>query len=411
MKDHTLEQLLIAARPTSMTPSDFVQTTMQAVKSSQNSEIISGVMRRMDEPQKKGWSFMKKLQTLPLGALVLLALGGALLLGGAGYALYQTFWKPVTVETGQQSVTGDGTQQTELVVRDCAARTSAQDLTVAETPRGTTIAPEEIRKYVIADCEIAAVTKYINDTVGKDSFAAIQVTDLVVATEELLSRDTFRYSNEGALVYAVTDDTLYIKADGMSVPLGEFPRDTLVVPVLTREGIDADTQTPESAKVHAFVELTQDRKYYEQYGESFYTRVACENNVEATCLDPNQVNWVPRYVAGGADVGPDSSRGAAPQIQPDTIVALYEGRITEISGKRVTIFTTDSREIVLDLPFVDDAFTSTESDPYAMAVGDLLQVRAINGDEANVFGVDRVVGINLVLAPISALDSTKSAKF
>lgn len=389
MKKYTIEQALIAARPTATPPSDFVQATMQAVKSSKNPEIISGVMRRMGEPETKGWSFMKKLQTLPLVALVLLALGGAVLLGGATYAAYKFLWEPLRVT--QSSVTTDGDEnRVAFDLSGCVGyqgTPEAQAMVKSKIDDG--VSTEEAEKYVGAYCERNVIHQYGYSLVNAN-------TDMEKSESEiLLDYEPMAFGN----VSSLTDGaTRYIVA-GMESTVDEFDDSDLIFRIMKTDYQPSDNgEGPyENATLLAVVKASYETKYYDpnqamEVGVVHYT--PCLNNVEELCI--NGPGGLPVYRALPDTAGPDYPLTPAEQRLIDAIqkgqLTRFEGDIVDISGDTFTIKTTTGRLMTVQLPSgTVEKVTEVYKDlDRKFEVGGKLHLSTISTDRENIKPQDLV---------------------
>ncbi len=390
MKHPTIEQLLLSCIDESLHDKAYVEKVMNALPP--KPEIFSTQFRiEDDQPLKKG-SFMSKLRSLPLAAIILLALG-VLLAGGGAYAAVKLFWAAPEVKITEQTKTIDGRQQTKVQLAYCSD-VRLNDKFIAETSRRREVAKEEVIKYIVAQCETAALESYFTgvESTIKDPNTHVQNdTPIKLSLLDLKNANSIKT----ATGLNVTIDTLtqFVSKDGSNIDRSDITSGGMIGFIVERNDVNG------SVRAHTVVLLSQDAKYYDQYGRTFYIRQACEGNASSeTCLGGNgafDLNWLPVYSDGYDTGGPD-----APSAPDYGALAMYEGVITQINDKKVSLITASGRALILDLPFADEVVSPTSELPESLKVGDTIQFRATRNDSATVFTKENVMGVIVIFEPL-----------
>jgi hypothetical protein len=392
----TIDQRLIAASPNRESINrEFVEGVMHRISRTDDTVIISSVFRNTHEQQsRKGGLFMRKIQALPVAVVIVGSLLALTLLGGITYAAISYFWNKPTVNVGEFQKTSDGRSQAVVALKNCQETRSGDEF-IAEYSKKRSISKQDVTKYTTAQCELAMLESYEQVLQSKvaDNNTHIQVEAPSMIPTQVLARGDSITSRTG-LVISIDATTQFVNKEGMNVERRAIDGATPIAIFVERE------DTRGTVRAHTIAALSEDLKYYQQYGQEFYVRKSCEGNLASeTCLGGKgelSLNWLPVYEGGYGVGNPD-----APQIKESDTYAQYEGVITAIDEKanKVDVLTSSGRAITLQLPFHDEVLAANSTLPEALKVSDTIQFRARRDDTAKVFTQDTVLGVIVIFEP------------
>lgn len=390
MKDSRLNALLAASRPnTHVIRNLFTDTVMQKIDSS---EILSSYVRRMNVNKKE--TFIMKLRHLPKLAILAIAIGAVVVLGGTTYALYKTLWEHPSVTVEEPTKNQFGRTQVLASFENCANQSAA---TTFEIKAGSTLDPSEIGKILQARCELEALREWAGTNKSPNSPSVEQrqtegtYTQTMRMTSPVASKVVSISPTSLSLIgdeyntpkdpLVMTDKTEYI-VDGHESTIDQIqPGDTvLYVNDITYDFVTKKTATgystsSTSAKNVTVTHLVKVGLPFEYYGpgkqNQIAQREACMGNPQDSCVQTAAVDLYENYPTD--QILPDSN-GEVPFDNRE-----IQGIIIDHSGTTLKIQSSSGRIFTLKTPRdIVSNFNLNRSAGYnnvTVGKGDMLMVR------------------------------------
>ena len=339
----TIEQALLAAKLNQLEGNVlFVEQVMGRLE---GAVIFSSVVRTTNEQHNyRGALFMKTLRTLPIGVLVAIIIGAAAVTGAAAYAVYKTIIEPLTVHE-THSVIEDGKQKTTFTVEGCPSYDGVSQAEITTiTGADTSITNNEVRKYVIARCELNAIAKYAHDVVAASGVALYDSSVLYTNQPVAMPTEGADMISLDAGQRRITKATEFYK-DGQLVNRSAIPTGSLV------HAAYGGVASKASPDVLAIVAASVDARYYAEAYDigPVLQRVPCRNNQAESCL--SNLPGRTFYTALSADTGPipAGEERYAEAIMNKTYIELG-GVVTFVDGNTLTFRASTGRNVTFYLP-------------------------------------------------------------
>ena len=349
-----------------------------------------------------------RLRHLPKLAIIALAVGGLIILGGTTYAAYKLLWEQPSVTTQEPTTNQFGRTQVIASFESCANQSAA---TTFEIKAGSTLDPSEIGKILQARCELEALREWAGtnkppkgpnpdmqqtegtytQTMRMTSPVASKVVS-ITPTSLALTGDQYNTPKDPLVL---SDKTQYIVDNHASTIDQIHPDDSvLYVYDITYDFVTKKTATgyntsSTSAKAVAVTHLVKVDLPFEYYGPSKQNQIAqreaCMGNPQDSCVQTAAVDLYENYPTDA--ILPDSN-GELPfdnrEIQG--IVIDHNDTVLKIQSSSGRVFTLSTpRDIASDF----NLNRSAEYNNVTVEKGDMLMVR---------YAVDKT-STNLELGP------------
>lgn len=394
MSKPTIEQQILAARPSrSMQNVAFTDAVMQKL---QNREIISSQFRRTNVKQKE--TFIMKLRTLPVFALIAIVLGAGMLLTGTVYAVVETIKSNIKVnESGTNQF---GRNQLNVTMKNCD-NVNKESVTY-ELKRGGNLSTDDGAKTLQARCEIDTINAWFtkNNPVDFPTRFQLEGVDTVLAVDD----STITFKKTGKKEIAANSKFLsgFDEIAKKDIKAGVK---VFIYPSAISNSAEDLTKQP----LRVFL-LTQDAKYYGSDLQSYVNeRGTCPGNPSRDCLKQSNINHTTLVISEGAGYGNGGVALDFKEVQ-GKVVAFDSTSITLDVGKGVTytikapsnIIDQYNRTDVYKLGGIDTIYANTDPEDLKVKKGDSLGITYIGTPEESLNTIEwsRVLVIELMVERI-----------
>lgn len=408
MKKDTLfnAQLAAVCPPGYRADTKFTDRVMTEIASS---EIVSSQIRKMSVSKKE--TLFMKLQHLPKFAVVAIAIGAAIVLGGTTYAIVQTVIKQSNVTLDSSAKNEFGREELRVTFDSCKEQKKRG--TTYELKKDSGLSAEDGAKVLEARCEIDAVANWVEHDE--------QSKRLLDGVYSVPGRVLSFFPESVRKIESISDSSIKFERDEAPFPpSGRVVIDNEVVgrEVLKpgdsvfyfnssfRAGRGGTPATVPSEGIVIF-KLALEKRHYSLELQSYVkTRSACRENPTLTCLKASNINHVILIVG----------RGGNTLLMPEGVVGReLQGRVTEYTdtfitldvggGKLYTLHTPSNvirkynTSTVYGLASYDNIYSKTDPEELKIKTGDILEINY--SEQADVYSQDisweRLGVINLMV--------------
>ena len=348
----TLEQQLICARPD---------------HAAGNQAFVNGVMEHLPRRPRAILPRLTWLRQRP-AMVVLLAVLGALLLGGGAYAAYR-LWQQPKAHVSAPHLNSFGRVEAGLATQDCPGVSPQTSL---ELKRGSADRAAQLTGIAQARCELQAITSWANQKWPIHENQRQVLVSTLGSINSVSSKAITARSPEGDTRTVQLDkDTIFVNEQAQTTSVGAFSVGD-VTAVVELDSYGPQMGAPTSRQTLAVVRLSLPPAYYgENAQNSVVDRLPCTGNPEDSCI------------SGGAqasiDVWPRGSE-APSQTPQDGSHRSYQiqGRLIGHSGTQLQIRGSSGK--VYRFTFATDIIANFNTNYAAnyqgvtIAIGDLLDL-------------------------------------
>lgn len=390
------DRRLIAAGRAMSSP--FVDTVMHRI------EINSQLVRTKNEAPKRSRKelFMMKLRTLPIAALIAIAIAAALSLGGISYAtvnLIRTHpWQP---ELKKSSRDTNGRTAISLAMRNCVGGqyTNGQtDSNQYEITPGSGVSAGDATKLIQARCEIGQIQSLVpNNLHGNVAMAPIgtvaSLSDTAIGLTTVDGETT---------TFQLSKMTKYYAAG-----VASSHKDLVVGDTVMLVPADVDYElTHQTTIADVVAKLALPAQWYSDDRQQ-YVRVLnpCDGNANMLCLQESNINAVSLQVSSGGSTAGAELPGTTDHMMQGKLIAHTASSFTlENNGHTVTfqtpydVIARYNTITVYGLAAYDQIYAKTSPDALKITTGDTLSVgytttnsRQTTIPWQNLSGIDLVV--------------------
>ena len=393
-KDTQFDAHLAAACPPGYRKeASFTDRVMKGIVSN---EIMSSQIRKMDVNKKE--TLFMKFRHLPKFAVVAIAIGAAIVLGGTTYAIVQTVIKQSNVTLDSSAENEFGREELHVTFDSCEEQKKRG--TTYELKQDSGLSAEDGAKVLEARCEIDAVANWVEH----DEQSKRMLDGVYSVPGQVMSF----FPQSVRKIESISDNSIKFERD--EAPFPSSGRVVINNEVAGREVLKPGDSvfyfnpsfrigrggTPATTPSEGIVvfKLALDKRYYSLDLQSYVkTRSACRENPSLTCLKASNINHVTLIVTRGGynpetfDGTPQRELQGQVKEYTDTSITLDVG-----GGKLYTIHTPRNiiqkynASTVYGLAALDTIYSKTNPEELKIKTGDILEINY--SEQAGIYSTD-----------------------